>query len=328
MFYNSSQLLVAQVMGFLKGPMSNKRVIISGISGFIGYHLAVNLINQGYTVLGIVRPNSVHLERLSQLKLDLVVLDIQQIDQLPKMITGTYDTFFHLAWAGCRAPERDDAKIQQSNHYASLKALQAAKDCGCSCFIATGSQAEYGIMHTQVSEKYQSYQPYNEYGKAKLMTYFDTEKLSKTLGIRFIWARIFSTYGIYDSSSAMITQCINLMRTNECVPLTSATQLWNYIHVEDVAEILRLLAEKESTQGLYHIASLDTRPLKEFILEIKALMKSDSILDFSAIPYGLEGPINLQPLITRIQSELKWKTRIDFKTGITKILNHSKEPTL
>ena len=75
------------------------------------------------------------------------------------------------------------------------------------------------------------------------------------------------------------------MLCNENIDMTEGIQYWNYLYVEDLAKIIILLAENESAQGVFNLASEDTRMLKDYIIEIKSILKSESKINFGAVPY-------------------------------------------
>lgn len=58
--------------------------------------------------------------------------------------------------------------------------------------------------------------------------------------------------------------------------------MWNYIYITDCVRVLRLLGEKDVSEGIYHIASDDTRILKEYVEEIRDIVAPGSALHFGA----------------------------------------------
>ena len=62
------------------------------------------------------------------------------------------------------------------------------------------------------------------------------------------------------------------------------------------------------------------RPLKEFVLEMKEILHSESEIQFGAVPYGPAGPVNLCPDVSKIKRQLKWQAKTKFDEGIEEIL--------
>ena len=50
--------------------VSNMKILVTGVAGFIGYHLTKNLIKRNYDVIGIDNLNSYYDIELKQARLD------------------------------------------------------------------------------------------------------------------------------------------------------------------------------------------------------------------------------------------------------------------
>lgn len=299
-----------------------QKVIVTGATSFIGVHLIEKLLAENWEVYGVIRPNSSNLSRLPQHNhLHVVELELSEINQLPQHVTQA-DCFYHLAWEGARLPHRDDPVMQKKNYDAAVAAMYAAHRLGCRCFVGFGSQAEYGTVNGPVDENYPPL-PITEYGKYKLNAYHTLDKLAQKMNIHFVWLRIFSLYGKYDYPGTLIMSCIDKMQKNAPISLTQCSQNWDYLHVEDAAVAIALFAEIPCEDGVYHIASGNSRPLRAYVEEMKETLRSDSLLDFGAVPYGSGGPVNLEPDVNKTKETLGWEPKISFAQGILKIVQNS-----
>ncbi len=78
--------------------MSDKSVLLTGISGFIGRHVAQDLINKGYKITGIIRPKT-NLDKLKNFEqqVELVSIDLVDIPQLKSFLTkNRFDYIVHI----------------------------------------------------------------------------------------------------------------------------------------------------------------------------------------------------------------------------------------
>src|SRR5690606_16937224 len=74
-----------------------ERVLITGASGFVGYHLVVEALSQGYEVYAAIRGSS-KIDHLKGLALRYVHLDYNSNDQLQKELENNhYDYIIHAA---------------------------------------------------------------------------------------------------------------------------------------------------------------------------------------------------------------------------------------
>ena len=296
-----------------------KRIVITGATGFIGIHLMEQWLEKDSEIYAVIRPHSKNASRVPKNDhIHVIELPMEEYDQLPVIIDSA-DYFYHLAWEGARAPFRDDAAMQKNNYDCALQAYEAAKKLGCTFFLGSGSQAEYGTTTGIVDEDYPC-NPTTEYGKQKLNASKELLNRAKSDGMKLIWTRIFSIYGPYDFQGTLIMTSIDKMLRDETIEMTEGTQLWDYLYVSDAAAAMVLLAEKECDNSVYNIASGDYIPLRSFVEDIKRILNSKSDLQFGAIPYGVHGPVNLTPDSSKMKA-LGWKPTVSFEDGIRTIIS-------
>ena len=159
-------------------------------------------------------------------------------------------------------------------------AVRAAVKCGCRKFVGAGSQAEYGVVHGIAREAETVPHPFMMYGAAKLAAYQMGQVLAKQLGIQLVWPRIYSVYGVGENPGTLVNYVIDTLRKGEVPELSPCENMWNFMYVTDCARALRMLGEKEETEGIYHVASEDTRLLKEFVEEIRDVVAPGKTLGF------------------------------------------------
>lgn len=296
------------------------KVVITGATGMIGRTLIEILLKKDIKILAIVRENSkryLNLPKSSNLQIiqcdlkDLHKLDVEEND---------YDTFFHFAWEGTLGNTRNDEQTQKSNIKATLDALKLANRLGCKTFIGAGSQAEFGRIEGIINEKCDVH-PETEYGKAKLLAGIKSRELAQKLGIKHIWARIFSAYGPYDNEKTMVMNSIKTMlEKKESPEYTKGEQMWDYIYSEDVAMAFYLLAEKGKNNELYCIAYGKARPLKEYIEIIRTNIDRNINLKLGVIPYTDKQVMNLSVNIDKLKKDTGFSPKTKFEDGIQKII--------
>lgn len=303
-----------------------RNVIITGATSFIGIYLLQELLRHGCKITALVRKDSRNAGKLPRHEhLSVVLADLFDKDYIKQILNDEkIDVFYHLAWGGIRAPERDERCLQENNYKLTMSAVQLAGELGCNTFIGTGSQAEYGLCTGKITENYPVH-PVTEYGKAKLRACQEGAKLAVATDMNFIWARIFSLYGDFDYSGTLIMSSLGKMLHNEPISLTACSQKWDFLHVKDAAGGLRMLGEASCPAGIYNLASGISRPLKEFVLQIRQITKSKSDLRFGAVPYGKEGIISFEPVVDKLKVAAGWQPKIQFTDGIEEIFNNIKQ---
>ena len=295
------------------------RVIVTGATGFIGSALCKELLENGHEVIAVIRPGSTKKEKLKfaaeyQNRLQILELALSDIAQLPQMITEA-DVFYHLAWNGSAGAEREDFDIQYTNIAYTAEAMRVAVKCGCSKFIGAGSQAEYGVVRGVAKEEETVPHPFMMYGAAKLAAYQMGQVLAKQLGISFVWPRIYSVYGVGENSGTLVNYVIDSLKNGVTPELSPCENMWNFMYITDCVRALRMLGEREYTEGIYHVASDDTRLLKEFVEEIRDIVVPGAELEFGIKKSNPERTFWLEPDCKKIENE-GIKCKVTFEEGI------------
>lgn len=296
-----------------------KKVCITGATGFLAVPLIKLCVANGCKVYAVVRPHSVNINRLEGLgNVCITECEMKDYNLLADKISDNIDMFFHLSWEGIRGKYRDDELLQRKNYNNSIAVLKEAIKLNTKVFVGIGSQAEYGSIFGEMQES-MDVKPNTEYGRFKSMLCDEGQKISEQNNIRFIWGRVFSAYGIHDTSGSLISSCIEKMRKNEAIELRQGELYWNYIYVDDVAEALWCLANKQGVKGIFNIASKDNRKLKDYIIELREIVGSESCLKCEVLDRCHDSQ-GIRPNIDKLVSTLEWLPNTSFKDGILRYM--------
>lgn len=300
--------------------------IVTGATSFIGLSVCRILLEESNIVYAICRKNSVNLSKLLLHKnLKIIYSNFEEIDSIISQIPKA-DVFINLAWAGTKHLERNNVDIHSENVNNTLNAIKVAHKIGCKLFVEAGSQAEYGFIPEHIKET-SICKPETEYGKAKLKIRILGEQISLELGMKYLHLRIFSVFGENDHPWTMMMSVLNKMINNEVINLSSCTQSWNYLYVEDAAKQINLLcryalANDDYVAEVFHVASEDTRLLKSFIQEMYYLTMSTSVLNFgNVIP---QNNVSLKPSMEKTKAAIGFVSEYSFSTAVLRVINSLK----
>lgn len=301
------------------------KFVVTGATSFIGLELINLLLSQGHSVVAVCRKNSKKILSIP-FGVSIVTAEMSEYGGLYHFINHA-DVFVNLAWEGTGHDGRNIVDIQKDNIVTTTAAIFSAGKMGCKLFLEAGSQAEYGST-TDVQKETDECLPFSEYGKAKLKVKNVGFELSEQLDIKYIHLRIFSMFGEGDHPWTLVMSAIRKMLHNEQVDLSPCTQNWNFIYVKDaVRMILELCVNAVNSSSfqheVYNIASNDTRPLKDFVEEMKLLSKSESFLNYGAVvPQNL---VSLQPDMGKTLKASGFNDFHDFSEIIANIINNYKK---
>lgn len=304
-------------------------VVVTGATSFLGRAVANRLLKQGSRVYAVVRPGSENLRYLPSDQDGLVIIEreLGELDTLDQIIHEPCQAFYHFGWDGSGSENRMKREVQQKNVVDALKALEGARRLGCSRFLFSGSQAEYGIHKGALSEETDC-SPVSEYGKAKLdFLKQATEKTNQwqqegISSMEYIHARIFSVYGPGDHPWSLVESCLRAFGKGEYISLGECTQMWNFLYLEDCVRALILLMEqeKESVSGIYNVAASEreTKPLREYIRQMYETMGFHGSYSYGRRRPNAEGLANLIPDISKLEKNTGFSPLVSFSEGVKK----------
>lgn len=294
-----------------------RSVAITGANSFIGKALCNVFLSRGWEVYAIVRRKSTQLPK----ECIQIVCCMSDYNSLDKLLPGSFDIGVLLAWAGTRGTDRDNELMQKENYRCSMQCAEALLNAGCKTLVLAGSQAEYGPQTSVgMTSEMTPMRPTTQYGIEKKHLFEDASALCEKHGARLIEARFFSIYGAGDFAGTMIMSSLKKMLCNAPCDFTQSIQMWDFLYVTDAAAMTADLVEKKVTSGAYNIGSGESRPLRNYIEQMKEITHSTSQLNFGAIPYYKDIVLHVQPNMEKTFAAIGKRKLTPFEKGIQKIL--------
>jgi len=124
-----------------------KPALVTGASGFLGWHVARVLLDRGYRVRALVRPGS----HVTDLDLETVAGDLRDPASLARAAAGC-GLVFHAA-ADYRLWARHPADLYRSNVDGTRNLLEAARNCGAERVVYTSTVGCIGIPHGGIGDE-------------------------------------------------------------------------------------------------------------------------------------------------------------------------------
>ncbi|MEM2093581.1 MAG: GDP-mannose 4,6-dehydratase [Candidatus Bathyarchaeia archaeon] len=235
------------------------KVLVTGGAGFIGHNTAVYLKNQGYGVAAfdnLKRATGFAVERLKMHHVPLIKGDILSLKALKKALAGVDVVVHAAAYISVEESLKKPAMYFRNNVAGTANVAYACMRESVK-LIYISSAAVYGNpAHLPISESHPA-NPISPYGLSKLMGE-ETVNFHARQGLKHVTLRLFNVYGLGQSSAyaGVITRFIERIRANKPpIIYGDGQQTRDFIHVNDVAEAIKLSVEKRLENETLNIAT-------------------------------------------------------------------------
>ncbi|MBF7090652.1 NAD(P)-dependent oxidoreductase [Flavobacterium sp. ALJ2] len=279
------------------------KVLITGITGFLGSHIAENLVANNISVVGLKRKSS-DIWRCEEFKEKVEWVDIDDeglfVNVLEKL---SFDTIVHGAWMGVESNSRNNWIEQSKNITFLVSLLEMAKKRDVKKIIFLGSQAEYGFINKKINEDF-PVNALNAYAGTKLACLEIMKSFCSLNNINWVWLRLFSLFGEKENSNWLIPSLVNSMLKYEDMDFTLGEQKYAYLYVKDYAEIMRRIITMDVDSGIYNVSSDETRTIKSLVEDIKIYINPKFILNFGALNYRLGQSMHMEGDIQKLCSQI------------------------
>lgn len=301
-----------------------KKAIITGANGFIGSAVTRELIKNNVEVIALDMPNCNGNLPQSEL-VTFVPCELKDICDLTQRLDECdADIFYHFAWAGSAGPARADTALQLQNAQWAVDALRTANKLGCKRFICAGSIMEHETIaaaYTQGNKPGLGY----IYGGGKLIAHVMCMSVAADIGIDLIWPEITNAYGVGERSPRLVNTTIRKIISGEVPQFTAGTQNYDFVYIDDVARAFYLIGKNGKPFHEYLIGSGNARPLREFLLEMKAAIANDLDFTFGDIPFtGIDLPLGKFDF-TQTECDTGFRAEISFAEGVRRTMEWLKE---
>ena len=291
----------------------NKRVLITGINGFIGSHLKEFLINEKNckNVYGIDISNNNNVFSIdiakNPLELRKIIAEIK-----PQIV-------FHLAANIKPSRELDDFDdIFRTNVIGTINLLSAIKyeNIDLDCFVNLGSCEEYGSNEQPFYEE-QTPNPISIYSGTKAASAMLCKMFYNLYQIPIVTARPSLVYGAGQKDRFFIIEAIKKLIMGEDLNMTLGEQTRDFIYIDDLVKALVEICNAKSLIGeTVNISSGIDYKLKDVVLTIAKLSNSKSKIKFGAVPYRQNEIMRYSCSNKKITTLTNWKPNTSLEEGL------------
>ena len=318
------------------------KVLVTGIAGFIGFHVAKRLLSENYSVVGIDNLNDYYdvqlkKDRLKELgvneieniwtssntELSFIKMDLQEKDSLLNLFSeNNFDYVIHLAaQAGVRYSLSEPQKYVDSNITGFLNILECCRFYPVKHLIFASSSSVYGLnSKIPFSETDRTDSPISMYAATKKANELMAHTYSHLFKIPATGLRFFTVYGPWGRPDMAMHLFTKAILNSESLQLFNGGELSrDFTYVDDVVEsIYRLMSmpanDKNLPLNIFNVGRNQPEKLLDFV---KAIEKTTSTMPkLEYLPMQAGDVEMTYAEVALLNDHVNYKPKIDIDQGV------------
>jgi UDP-glucuronate 4-epimerase len=305
------------------------RVLLTGVAGFIGSHLAKRLLARGDELIGLdnfdetLYPAALHQRNLAELgtppRLRLVRGDFLDAPLVERLTADRIDVVVHLgALAGVRPSIAQPKRYQRVNIEGTLNLLEACRQSRVARFVFASSSSVYGARSTvPFREDDPCDRPASPYAATKRCGEILCANYSELHGIATTALRFFTVYGPRQRPEMAIHKFARLIREDRPLPLFGdGSTARDYTFIDDIVD--GVVAAIDRTGGgahrVYNLGGSRTTTLAKLVELLEAGLGKRARIERLPDQPG-DVPITFAD-VSRSSSELGYAPKVPIEEGL------------
>ena len=310
---------------------NSKSILITGAGGFIGSHLAEQIIECGAKVRAFVRYNSRGdwgmLELLPKHKLDEIEVcagDLRDSHAVRRAVQKT-EILFHLgSLIAIPYSYIHPRETIETNVMGALNVMSAASEVGVDRVIHTSTSEVYGTARYVPMDEKHPLQGQSPYSASKIGADMVAESFYRSFGLPVTIIRPFNTFGPRQSARAVIPTIITQALTPVAqIVLGSIHPTRDYTYVEDVVNaFIKAAVSQDSIGETINIGSGSDISIGDIAKQVMSILGVDKPI---ALDSKRVRPVNseVERLCcdnTKARQLLDWEPRISLEEGLRRTI--------
>jgi nucleoside-diphosphate-sugar epimerase len=266
------------------------RALVTGATGYLGFHLCRHLLDSRWEVHALVRSTSdaTRVAALSPARVHRLDSDLGNLSDI--VVAASPDSIFNLAAAMPRIGTAENAeplaRLALANEILPTQLGAELAGLPDTIMVHAASWSEWDEEGNEA--------PATDYAASKTVGRHALEKAARTQHFRLTNLVLHDTYGPADWRGKILDHMVAAALDGRVISLTPGEQLIDLVHVSDVSEAFRLTAEQmvdqppgepEDKVALYAVASGQPQTLKAIGAAVEDAAGRPLKADWGAVPY-------------------------------------------
>jgi len=313
------------------------KILVTGGAGFIGSHVATQLLQEGHEVVIIDNFNNYYDPKLKHDRIKKIVtdhpkvkvykIDIANFEDVNKVFKKhNFDKICHLAaQAGVRYSLKNPFAYQESNNAGTLNIFEAAKRNGVKKIVYASSSSVYGnTKEYPFKETMQLDDPVSLYAATKKSNELLARSYYNMFGIESFGLRFFTVYGPRGRPDMALYIFTEKMIKGETIDLFNRGDMTrDFTFIDDITDGVISCIKKVKGYEIINLGRGEPQPLIKYVKEIERNL-------------GFEAKKNLIPMqagdfrkthadISKARKLLGYNPKVSIEEGIKRFIDWYKE---
>ena len=299
-----------------------KRIVVTGVAGFVGSNLAKDLLNKGYSVVGIDNLSAGTLDNVDP-RVEFHRADIRQPEIFP-LFEGAHGVFHLAAKTSLIDCLKKPQEAVSHNVAGTLNVLEAVRAAKVNKIIYADTSAEYEGIHTFPTKEDQV-KPIGVYAASKHGGATFCESYRELYGINVVMVRYFNVYGPAQDwrrviPPVMSSFILRMLRGEQPMIYGTGEKRRDFIYIDDVNDLHLTVLEKDEANGrVFNVGSGTNHSVNEIFALVEGLMKT-GLKAISEPDLPGEAEVTLADISAA--KSLGWSPRINIEEGLRRTIDY------
>jgi nucleoside-diphosphate-sugar epimerase len=310
------------------------KVLVTGGAGFIGSHLASELLCRGFSVRIL---DNFATGRRSNLQAfggeaEVIEGDIQSYERANRAVAECDVVFHQAALPSVPRSIQDPLTSNATNVIGTLNILLAARDHGVRRVIVASSSSVYGANPSLPKRENDPTLPISPYATAKLASENYARSFHNVYGLETVTLRYFNVFGPRQDPmsqyAAVVPRFIATMLTGgQPMIFGDGQQSRDFTHVSNVVQANLLAMDAPAAAGrVYNVACGEQVSVNRLVGEIGSLLECE-VRPVRVAPRAGEVAHSLADL-SRARQELGYEPSLQLRAGLEQTIAHIRDHEL
>ena len=336
------------------------KILVTGVAGFIGFHVAKNLLESGHTIVGLDNINDYYDVNLKYARINELGIAQKNAELFDTMVTSkTYSNFKFIrsdiadgdklsilfaderfdvvcnlaAQAGVRYSLENPKAYVESNIVGFVNILECCRHNGVKHLVYASSSSVYGMnKKIPFATTDNVDHPISLYAASKKSNELMAHTYSHLYGFRTTGLRFFTVYGPWgrpDMAMFLFTEA--MIKGKPIKVFNSGEMERDFTYIDDITEgVVRILENKYTPHydqrkkyNLYNIGNNKSVKLMAFIQAIESELKIDAKKEM--LPMQPGDVSKTWADVDSLIEDFAYSPNTPIKTGVAEFINWYKE---